>query len=307
MPGPPDLLMALFVAGTALSAGTLIRLAWELAAAPARRRFERLQFTRSKEMLSDTLQRWAARAEKEMKQGVFRGFSPVQMVVTAVAGAAAFTTVAARFRNPLAAALAALLAVLLSVQYRSHVLRARREKIIEQLGAAVRVFSAEYSDTPLTARALDITARRMPEPIGGVLRKAASDLAVARNPDDVDRALVRLGRALHGEYGRMFTQLLRLSFEDQAVKPLFSKLAARITAQQDLIRKNRVEVAMDRTLALLLNILPAPAYFFISRVVPEASEFFLTTTEGKLTVCLCLLSAVLGSLMDVLLGGVEDG
>jgi len=307
LPGPPDLLMALFVAGTALSAGTLIRLAWELAAAPARRRFERLQFTRSKEMLSDTLQRWAARAEKEMKQGVFRGFSPVQMVVTAVAGAAAFTTVAARFRNPLAAALAALLAVLLSVQYRSHVLRARREKIIEQLGAAVRVFSAEYSDTPLTARALDITARRMPEPIGGVLRKAASDLAVARNPDDVDRALVRLGRALHGEYGRMFTQLLRLSFEDQAVKPLFSKLAARITAQQDLIRKNRVEVAMDRTLALLLNILPAPAYFFISRVVPEASEFFLTTTEGKLTVCLCLLSAVLGSLMDVLLGGVEDG
>jgi len=307
LPGPPDLLMALFIAGTALSAGVLIRLAWELAAAPARRRFERLQFTRSKEMLSDTLQRWAARAEREMKQGVFKGFSPVQVVVTAAAGAAAFTAVAARFRNPLAAALAALLAVLLSVQYRSHVQRARREKIIEQLGAAVRVFSAEYSDTPLTARALDITARRMPEPIGGVLRKAASDLAVARNPDDVDRALVRLGRALHGEYGRMFTQLLRLSFEDQAVKPLFSKLAARITAQQDLIRKNRVEVAMDRTLALLLNILPAPAYFFISRVVPEASEFFLTTTAGKLTVCLCLLSAVLGSLMDVLLGGVEDG
>lgn len=302
----PDLLLALFIVGVALSAGALIKLVWGLAAAPAKRRFEELWFSRSKEMLSGALQRWAARAEREMKLGFFRGFSPAHLAVTAVVAVFAFAVVAARLRNPLAAVLAAALAVLLSVQYRTHVYRLRREKIIEQLGAAVRVFSAEYSDTPLTAKALDVTARRMPEPIGSVLRRAASDLAVARGPDDVDRALVRLGRSLHGEYGRMFVQLLRLSFEDQVVKPLFSRLAARITAQQDLIRKNRVEVSTDRALALLLNTLPAPAYFFINRMVPEANEFFLTTTAGKLTVCLCLLSAVLGSLMDIVLGGVGD-
>ncbi|SHE97493.1 Flp pilus assembly protein TadB [Desulfofundulus australicus DSM 11792] len=297
-------LTALFCLGAAVSASSLVLLLCRSFSGKGfRARLARLASSR---VLSGSLEKWAVRAEKGMRRKVFSVSSAPYLAFVFFLALAGFYAGVVYLRNFPAALLLSLAGVVFSEQVRRHRERIHREKIIEQLGAAVRVFAAEYSDTPHPMKALSAAARKLPDPIGGILRRAASDLVTARDPDDVDGALVKLGRELHGEYGRMFVQLLRLSFEDEAVKPLFTKLAARVTAQQDLIRKNRLEISMDRVLAVALNLAVVPAYFFASHVVPEAKEFFLTTAAGKGVVVLCLLSAVTGGVLDVLMGGAGN-
>jgi pilus assembly protein CpaF len=254
--------------------------------------------------LSAPLERWTALAERGMRRRVLAAENIPYLLFVAVLSLAGLWAGAVLLRNPLAGLLLAAGGVVFPEQVRRARERAWREKILEQLGAAVRVFAAEYAETPHPAKALAAAAGRLPDPIGGLLRRAAADLMSARGGGDVDRALVRLGRELAGEYGKMFVQLLRLSFEDEAVKPLFGRLAMRVTAQQDLVRKNRLEVSVDRMLALALNLAVIPAYLFVVRMVPEAKEFFLTTAAGKSVVALCLFSSVTAGLLDIAMGGV---
>lgn len=177
--------------------------------------------------------------------------------------------------------------------------------MVEQLGVAIRVFAAEYSDTPNTVTALGAAAKKLPDPVGSILNRAVSSLMSARNRIDEDRVLIKMGRELSGEYGKMFVQLLRLSFEDEAVKPLFSKLAARVTAQQDLMRKDKLETAMDRILVIALNLAVIPIYFVMVKTLPEAGEFF-RTAAGKGVIAMCLFSAVMAGLLDIIFGSVVD-
>jgi pilus assembly protein CpaF len=205
------------------------------------------------------------------------------------------------FRAPVAAVLLALIAGFFPEQVFYYREQMRREKLLEQLGAAVRMFAAEYSDTPHPIQALGLAARKLPDPIGGVLRQAERNL-MTRERDD---ALLQLGRELDSEYGRMFVQLLRLSFEDEAVKPLFTRLALRLTEQQGLIRRNRVQVAADRLGALALSVSAVLVYFLMLRALPESGEFFGATVPGRMLVCLCLVSVFGSMLMDRLAGGVN--
>lgn len=299
-------LTALFTLGASISTTSLVLLCWRLfARGTLRARLARLASSGVR-TLSGSLERWAARAEKGMRRRVFTAANAPYLAFVLLLSLAGFYAGAAYLRNLPAAALLAAAGVVFPEQVRRIRERAYREKVLEQLGAAVRVFAAEYSDTPQPAKALAAAAGKLPDPIGSVLRRAARDLTTARNYGEVDGVLIKLGRELHGEYGKMFVQLLRLSFEDEAVKPLFAKLAARVTAQQDLVRKNRLEVSVDRLLAVVLNLAVIPAYLFVSRIVPEAKEFFLATAAGKGVVVLCLLSAVAGGIMDIAFGGVGD-
>ncbi|MDQ0287505.1 pilus assembly protein CpaF [Desulfofundulus luciae] len=296
-------LTVLFCAGAAVSVTSLVLLCWRLfARGTLRARLARLASSGAR-TLSSSLEKWAARAEKGMRRKLFTAANAPYLAFVLLLSLAGFYAGVVYLHNLPAALLMAATGVIFPEQVRRIRERGYREKVLEQLGAAVRVFAAEYSDTPHTTKALAAAASKLPDPIGGILRRAASDLVSSRRPDDVDEALIRLGRELTGEYGRMFVQLLRLSFEDEAVKPLFTKLAMRVTAQQDLVRKNRLEVSVDRMLAVVLNLAVVPAYLFVSRIVPESKEFFLATAAGKGVVVLCLLSALTGGILDILTGG----
>lgn len=256
--------------------------------------------------ISDTLQKWMIRAGNEYSRKLFRVGKVPYLLFLCLLALVGFWVGFAFLKNLLAAVLLAFICVVLCEQVRAGRKRAYREKVVEQLGAAVRVFSTEYADTPHPVKALATASNKLPDPIGAILRRTARDLSSSRNYDEIDRALLHMDRKLSNEYGRLFVQLLRLSFEDQAVKPLFARLAARVTTQQDLIRKNRLEVSLDRKLAVFLNLAVIPAYFFVSKVVPEAKEFFTTTAAGKGLVALCLFSMAVGSLLDILMGGGEQ-
>ena len=178
----------------------------------------------------------------------------------------------------------------------------RRTKIIEQLGAAVRVFTAEFNDTPQVTRALTHTAKRIPSPLGDVLTHTARQLAAGQSKDNV---LGELMAELDFDYGRMFVQLLRLAWNDASVKPLFSRLATRIASMQSLIQKNSASMTYSRMMAMGVNALIIPIFVVIQWKVPGAGEFMTAHPVGRLLVTASFVSVLLGLIMDRFLNGVK--
>lgn len=245
--------------------------------------------------LSDSLQKWVLRAEKEMGGFKITKRGPLFLLFVLFFTALGFFYGLLALHNPAAGVVLAAAGIIFPEQVYFYRERAFKEKIIEQMGAVVRVFAAEYAETPHPVKALGAASRKLPDPVGGILREAEKGLLLGKDKDDV---LIELAKNLDFEYGRLFVQLLRLSFEDEAVKPLFSRLAARISGQQDLIRKSRVEVASDRIMSLVLNLAVVPVYLLMQKVVPEARSFFTDTVAGRGIVVCCLVSAVAGALLD---------
>lgn len=180
---------------------------------------------------------------------------------------------------------------------------ARQQRMVEQLGGAARIFAGEFAETPQLRKALSETARRMPEPLGQILRRADTELLAGKSVNEVTASIAA---SIKNEYGQMFAQLLREAENSASVRPLFSRLALRIASQQELIKKNRSQLAGVRILGLLLNALLVPAYLIVSYLVPEANEFLISHAMGKLIVCVCCASVVTGVILDKVLSRVAD-
>lgn len=254
--------------------------------------------------LSDSLQKWVLRAEKEMGGLKLAKRGPLFFALAMALAAGGFVYGVWFLRNPAAGFVLAVAGVVFPEQVFFYKENSLREKLIEQMGALVRVFAAEYAETPHPVKALGAAARKLPDPIGGIMREAEKDLLLGKDRDDV---LIELAKKLDFEYGRLFVQLFRLSFEDEAVKPLFARLAARISNQQELIRKNRVEVTADRIMSLALNLSVIPVYLLMQRVIPESYQFFTGTAAGRGVVVCCLVSAVAGAVLDRMVNRGDAG
>lgn len=283
----------LFTIGIAIA---VIPLATYIAEKLSDKPLRRITFRRGRaDNLSDSLQKWVEKAQKGLSGPRFLKRSPVFFVAVVILSIAGFMFGTIVMKNPAAGVLLAIAGVVFPEQAYYNREQIRREKILEQMGAAVRLFAEEYSETPHTVKALGIAAEKMPNPIKGILEKAHKGLTSGK---DADYVLIDLANDLDNEYGRMFVQMLRLSFEDQAIKPLFRKLANRISSQQGLIKKNKVELTADRVLSVLLNIAIVPAYLVIHHYVPEANEFFTATIAGKVLATVCIASAVCAAITD---------
>ncbi len=252
--------------------------------------------------LSDSLQKWVMTAEKEMgKVGVLQGISDrrVFLLLSLPLSAVGFWMGVAYFHNGVAAILAALIGILLPDQIAYARDKAYREKVVEQLGAAVRMFAAEFSETPSAVRAINMISKRLPDPIGRIFRQTDKEFTSGK---DVNCVLINLSQKLNSEYGKLFVQLVRISFEDSAVAPMFTRLAQRLAAQQKLVRKNRIEVTAERAVSMGMNILVIPAYLFVCRLMPESPAYFADTATGRMIIVFCLLAVVVGIVMDRFVG-----
>jgi pilus assembly protein CpaF len=247
--------------------------------------------------LSDSLQRWVVQAEKGMGR-VGIGWHGKALVVGIPLAALGFWFGLANFHNLIAAALLAVIGVLLPDQVIYNREKTYWGKVMEQMGTAVRMFAAEYAETPNAIRAISIIAPQLPDPIRPIFLQLERDFSIGRDAND---ALINLSKKLNFGYGKLFVQILRLSIEDSAVGPMFTRLSTRLAGQQKLIRKSTVEVAMDRMLAIAMNVAVIPAYILITRAMPDSRLFFLNTAVGRTIIVLCLISAIVGIAMDRLL------
>ncbi|NSW83998.1 MAG: type II secretion system F family protein [Syntrophothermus sp.] len=250
--------------------------------------------------LSESLQKWVDRVHSEMRVSFLERRSVLEAAIMIVLALAGFGVGVVYLKNITAGIIMAAGGIAVPEQMINMREQARREKILEQMGAMVRIFAAEFSETPHVLKALGVTAGKMPPPTGDILRQAYRDMTSGMSPDE---ALLRLARGLDNEYGRMFVQLLRLALEDEAVKPLFNRLALRLTTQQDLLQKNRVEMSYDRMVSLIMNLAIVPAFIFVHQLVPEAREFFVSSIWGRLIVSVSAASVVGGAFLDRLASG----
>lgn len=205
-------------------------------------------------------------------------------------------------RNPVVAVILGFSAFLIPDVILVGFMQKRRMKIIDQLGSAVRIFSAEYADTPQVPRALHMTAKRIPAPLGTLITKASRDLSTGKSKEEV---FVEMAKELDFDYGRLFVHLLLLAWDDAAVKPLFARLATRISSLQSLMQKNNSSLAYGRIMAMGVNALIIPMLFLVQWKVPGAREFMVGHPGGRLLVTLSFLSVLVGLILDRVLSGVK--
>jgi len=256
----------------------------------------------ARDALPEWAQKWVERSSKRLTRAGLRAPVGRYLLGTVLGAVLGFSVGITMLENFLAAVLLGMAAFLVPDLFLVGRMQAQNARMVEQLGAALRIFAAEFSDTPQVPRALARAAERIPPPLGGVLQRACRDLAAGKDRDEV---LLAMMTALDFEYGRMFVQLLRIAWDDAAVRPLFSRLAMRVSALQSLMQKNRAELAGGRIMGLAVNFLILPIYFLVRYTVPESGEFLLEHPLGRLLVSLSFMSVLVGLFLNRLLNEVD--
>lgn len=258
---------------------------------------------RFEEKLPDWAAAWSYATKKKMAKADVKIPFVHYVAGMALAGAVGLVVATMFFNNLPAAVVLVASAFLVPDVFMSARAQAKRGKMIEQMGVAMRIFASELNETPQVAVALEKTAEAMPAPLGSVFQQAVNDL---HSGSDKNKAFLRLMDELDFEYGRMFVQLLRIAWEDASVRPLFSRLAVRIASLHALEAENRKQVAMSRWMAIAINLSTVPMFFMSRALIPGAEEFLTQNPIGRLLVFVLFLSVLVGLLMDRMLTSTES-
>lgn len=250
----------------------------------------------SPDEMNMAVRRWIEKSEKIFAQAGIQ-MKPDMIVLCVCLWAAGFSAGTAVFKNMAAGVLTGTIAGTVPIQILLHYQITVYGRILEQTGVAARLFSAEYADTAHTFRAIGKIADRISYPVGGYFETAYREYVAGKDQEEI---LLRLGRRLRSEYGMMFVQLLRISLDDESVKPLLTSLSMRITDQQQLMAKERREVGADRIVSIVLNLLIFPAYWVVNAYVSNVGLFFTETLTGKFIIITCLLSILIAMLLDII-------
>lgn len=254
------------------------------------------------EELPEWLNSWLEHADKRIKKSGLK-IPVTRYIVGMILGAVAGIFVGlVLLKNLSTAIIFGLSAFLVPDVILVSFMQRKRTKMIEQLSSAVRIFAAEFKDTPQVGKALKNTAKRVPPPLGNVLSGVCREIAAGYKKDTV---LANMMEELDFEYGRMFVQLLRLAWDDASVQPLFSRLATRISSLQSLMQKNNSSMAYGRIMSVGVNALIIPAMLMVQWKVPGAYEFMTMHPVGRLLISISFLSVLVGLIFDRILSGVN--
>lgn len=179
----------------------------------------------------------------------------------------------------------------------------RKEKILEQMAPAIRMFVAEYNDTGSEVRAIGNVGNRMPDPVGGIFKAAYKQLIAGKKVDDV---LVKMSKELDNEYGRIFVQVVRLGIAGENVRDIYGGLALKALVQLDSIKKSRMTILTDRIVMVVLNIFVVVAYIFMLKQSPENYKVFTENSLGRIAVFIGAISIVGGALLDRILSKGDE-
>jgi len=248
------------------------------------------------------LSQWAKTVEPKLSTADI-GLSVIRyMTFIGIGGLIGFSLGIVILKNIPAALLIAISTFLLPEQYIASKIATRREKCVNQLGPAVRIFYAEFNDTPQVERALLTAGEKIKAPLGPILHRAGRQLSAGHGPDQV---FANLSKKLDFYHGRMFAQLLRQAYDNSAVAPLFSRLATKVSSYQQLSKKNRSNLAYQGIMARLLNVMILPVFLLMQYVVPETTAFLIEHTIGRIIVTICFASMLVGILIDRMLVEVQ--
>lgn len=197
-------------------------------------------------------------------------------------------------KNIVPALLSAIIVVYLPYQLSYIQQKKFRTQVLEQLSAAVNLFTNTFLVTKNIPRALETVGKRISDPVGGIFRTAYTELTFGASLDSVaDKLAQRIGLS----YGYIFSNLLKSTQEQgDAIAPLFRDLSNKVISEQDHQNYQFSEVSSVRAMNIFLLILPIPMYLFLSRF--EEMSVFATSTAGRIIFTFWLVSIVVWMFLD---------
>lgn len=248
------------------------------------------------------LNRWITLTEKNIKEAGLKLNIVSYLALSAAFSVTAFVISMNLFKNITASMLLSASFFILPEHALNIINQKRQDKISQQMIVAIRVFTAEFIQTPQIERGFEVIGNRIGDPVGAMFRKAHMELVIGIDSDIV---LSRLARHIDSEYGQMFVQLLKLAKGDSSTTPLFTDLLEKIENNIEINRKNKTNITGERTLAFLMTCIPLPAYLFMTRAIPETSYFLAETPVGRFIIIISFGSMLVWAILDRITGRVE--
>lgn len=245
---------------------------------------------------------WVHTLEKSVRQSNLKVNVTIYMALSMLASTAAFFYSLFLLKNLTASFFLALAFLVIPEHVLNILVQRKKEKSKDQMVAAIRIFTAEYLQTPQLEKAFDAVGKRVGDPVGGAFRRAYTELMLGRNADTV---LSGLARNTNNEYGIMFVQLLKLARHDASIRSLFAELLERVESNIELSRKNHANLTGERIMALIMTCIPVPACLLISRVIPETAYFLAETFVGRTIITIAFGSIFIWAVLDRTMGKVE--
>jgi len=253
------------------------------------------------EQQNDAFSRWIQLTEKRLKrQKIIRGRLYIFLLIAL--SIFAFFGALIMFHNLPAAMFVTLTILLIPGRILQISEEKEKMKLTEQLITAIRLFAAEFIQTPHLEKGFAAIAARVPPPTGTIFADAYKDLVIGIDPEMV---LANLSAKLETEHGKMFVQLLRQARIDMSISTLFPKLLEKVEKHLDLLRKNVSGLLGERILTVLTAAAPIPIYFIMRGLLPEVDEFFIRTVVGRVLLAAVFLSMFLWAIIDRIAGRVQ--
>lgn len=168
-------------------------------------------------------------------------------------------------------------------------------KVEDQIVVGIRVFTSEFLKSRNIDKSLAEASLRVKDPIGEYFAEAYNDLLMGYSFETV---VSRMSVKNDNEYWKMFAQLLFQLRGDSTVISLFTELVNRVERNIEANRHNDASLSGERILALLMSLLPIPAYFIMKNMVPETTYFMQETTVGRFVLVFTFVSTLLFIYVD---------
>ncbi|RJX20178.1 MAG: hypothetical protein C4575_07110 [Desulforudis sp.] len=245
-------------------------------------------------------ERWAAHVEEGLGRSRVRFKFIHYFALVAALMAVAFLVGIVLLRNPVAFGILALTAVVVPEHFLRNRIQALRNKLLAQLGPAVRLVAAEHAGTPQVNRAIIHVTDKLDQPLKGVFEKAANGFLAGKSYDHV---FGQMYKDLDFEYGRIFVQGLRVLADDSSMRHILWWLAEHITSQLDDINSEKASLSGERLMSVVAVAFMIPVLLLMLKIVPETYSYLVHHPTGRLVACMCLSAPLVGVLFDRLGAG----
>jgi Flp pilus assembly protein TadB len=206
-------------------------------------------------------------------------------------------------KNMMAALLLAISMFVIPDQMLITKIQKRREVMAAQLATVAKMLHTEILITKNPLESLRSIAGTIHDPLKGVLQVAYKKLYFSS--EEPDSVFAQMARELDFEYGRLFSHLLLETFVGRDTYEMLDDLSHKCGVYVRISKNNKKILTWLRLTTNILIFLMIPILVLEITFWSTGREFLTQTTLGKLIVAINLLSILINSMVQRMLGNVQ--
>lgn len=262
----------------------------------------RVALARSGADLPGFMEKWAIQVETRLKRGHTSFKFGHYLALMSVLSLLAVVVGLVLLKNTVAFGILLATAVVVPEHIVRNQIHKRRNRLLQQLGPAIRLLAAEHAGTAQVNRAIVRIAPKLERPIKDVFQRAAQMFLAGKDQDDVFAWMLT---ELDFEYGRIFVQALRVVANDSSMRELLWWLADRIASQVEDIMEEESSIVAERVMSTVSIAIIFPVLFMMLKIIPETYAFLVDNLAGRTIICLCLAAPLANVLFDRLINSTD--